>query len=398
MKPFKMNSFIVWLFAIVSGACVANIYYAQPLLDAIARDFSVDPASIGAVVTLTQIGYALGLLFLVPLGDTLNRRILVASQMFISAVALLTVAMTTSALIFFIALMVVGLLAVIVQTLVVFAADLATPTQRGVIVGRVTSGIVLGILGARTIAGFLSDTSGWRTVYFLSSFLLFILSGVYFWIIPAQTPKNSDLSYTQLVRSVFVIYFEEPLLRYRALIAFFSFAAFSTLWTSLVLPLSAPPIEFSHTQIGLFGLAGVIGAVGAGKAGVWADRGKGQWTSGISLALLALSWFFIAFLDRSIGLLILGIVLLDFAVQAVHVTNQTMIFTLRPEVRSRLVASYMIFYSLGSGLGSIASTTIFARFGWLGVCILGAAFSVMGFLIWWWSCSASTKGVMVAQK
>lgn len=191
-----------------------------------------------------------------------------------------------------------------------------------------------------------------------------------------------SLSYWQLLRSVLTLFAEERVLRVRAVLALLIFAAFSILWTSLVLPLSAPPFSLSHTAIGAFGLAGAAGALAAARAGRLADRGFGQRTTGIALALLLISWLAIRYGDQSLFPLIIGIILLDLAVQAVHVTNQSMILSIRPEARSRLTAGYMVFYSIGSAAGSIASTSIYAYAGWGGVCWLGAGVSAIALLFW----------------
>jgi predicted MFS family arabinose efflux permease len=179
-----------------------------------------------------------------------------------------------------------------------------------------------------------------------------------------------------------VLFREEPLLRVRAVLALLIFATFSVLWTSMVLPLSAPPMSLSHTGVGLFGLAGVAGALGAGRAGQLADRGWGQWTTGAALALMLMAWLPIAFTLSSLWALVIGVVLLDLAIQAVHVTNQSMLLAVRPDARSRLVGGYMVFYSIGSASGSIASTLVYAWTGWPGVCALGAAISMTALLFW----------------
>lgn len=373
---------IVLLFAVACGLSVANIYYAHPLLDAMAHDLSISTASIGIVVTVTQIGYALGLFFIVPLGDLLDRRLLIVTQAFISSLALIIVAFAPNAIVFLTGMIAVGLLAVVVQVLVAFAATLAAEEERGSVVGTVTSGVVIGILAARFVAGVLTDLGGWRLVYMLSGVFTLIMAGLLFRVLPHQKKNNTVSSYPELLRSVISLFIEEPLLRIRAVLALLIFAVFSVLWTSLVLPLTAPPFLLSHTEVGLFGLAGIAGALGARRAGYYADHALGQRITGISLALLTLSWVPIAMTGFSLLALVVGVILLDMAVQAVHVTNQSMLFAKRPEASSRLVGGYMIFYSIGSGIGSITSTMAYASFGWLGVCILGAAISALALLFW----------------
>ncbi|ANY70846.1 transporter [Paenibacillus sp. BIHB 4019] len=370
------------LFAFACGLAVANIYFAQPLLDAISGELGIAASSIGAVITVTQICYALGLLLLVPLGDLINRRTLIATQMLLSVIALLVVGFSTSSAVLFAGIAIVGLLAVVTQTLVAFAAALALPAERGQIVGVVTSGIVMGILLARTFAGILTDIAGWRSVYLASAALTLMMAVALYRILPRDERQRDSLSYWQLLRSVPTLFAEERVLRVRAVLALLIFAAFSILWTSLVLPLSAPPFSLSHTAIGAFGLAGAAGALAASRAGRLADHGFGQRTTGIALALLLISWLAIRYGDQSLFPLIIGIILLDLAVQAVHVTNQSMILSIRPEARSRLTAGYMVFYSIGSAAGSIASTSIYAYAGWGGVCWLGAGVSSIALLFW----------------
>lgn len=370
------------VFAVAAGLSVANIYYAQPLLDAMARDFAIAPAVIGLVVALTQLGYGLGLVFIVPLGDLVDRRRLVVSQGVLSVIALVAVAMARTEAILFAGMAAVGLLAVVVQVLVSFAATLATPAARGRAVGMVTSGVVTGILGARFIAGVLADLGGWRAVYLTSALLTLAMVVLLSRILPRNLPPDSTDSYAATLWSIPVLFLNDRILLARGILALLIFAAFSTFWTALVLPLSAAPFNYSHSRIGLFGLAGMAGAIAATGAGRLADRGLGQWTTGVSLTLLLASWGLIALLPVSIPALLIGVVLLDLAVQAVHVTNQSIIFERHPQARSRLVGGYMVFYSLGSACGAMAGTMAHAFAGWTGVSILGAGFSAAALLAW----------------
>ncbi|WP_313637928.1 MFS transporter [Paenibacillus sp.] len=378
----SMSRYMTLLFAVACGMSVANIYFAQPLLDHLSREFGIDYSSIGILITITQIFYAVGLLLLVPLGDLLNQRRLIIGQMLLSVVALIIVSTASSSTILFVGMASVGLLAVVTQTLVAFAATMAAPAERGRIVGMVTSGIVIGILLARSISGILTDLAGWRSVYLVSAALVLFMVCTLFRVLPNVEREVRSLSYSQLLRSVFMLFVQERVLRIRAILALLIFTAFSILWTSVVLPLSAPPLSLSHTVIGAFGLAGIVGALAAARAGKLADRGYGQRTTGIALLLLLISWWFISFTERSLLALVIGIVLLDLAVQAVHVTNQSIIFALRMEARSRLTAGYMVFYSIGSATGSIASTQIYSHYGWNGVCWLGASVSAVALLFW----------------
>lgn len=377
-----MSRAVILLFATACGMSVANIYFAQPLLDQLALEFAIDHSIIGLIITITQIFYGLGLLLLVPLGDLLNQRRLIIGQMLLSTVALFIVGTASYAVVLFAGMALVGLLAVVTQTLVAFAATMASSTERGRVVGIVTSGIVIGILLARTFAGLLTDLTGWRSVYLVSATLMLLMVGLFLKVLPKGEREVKSLSYWQLISSVFTLFIQERTLLIRSVVAMLIFANFSILWTPLVLPLSAAPLALSHSVIGAFGLVGVTGAFAAAQAGKLADRGYGQKTTGIALMLLLISWLFINYLEQSLWALVVGIVLLDLAVQAVHVTNQAMILPLRTEARSRLTAGYMVFYSIGSAGGSIASTQTYALFGWEGVCLLGASISTIALLFW----------------
>ncbi|PGC25734.1 MFS transporter [Bacillus wiedmannii] len=378
-----MSRYMTLLFAIACGMAVANIYFAHPLLDSLSNEFKISHSTIGIVITITQVCYALGLLLFVPLGDLLNQKKIIIVQMLLSVIALIIIGVAPSTIVLFIGMALVGILATVTQTLVAYVSILANPAERGRIVGFATSGVVIGILLARTFAGTLTDLAGWRSVYLTSAILLLCVTFLLHRNLPTlEHKKVTTLSYRKLIYSVFLLFIEERLLRIRGILALLIFTSFSILWTSLVLPLSATPHNLSHTAIGAFGLAGVAGALAATKAGQLADKGLGQRTTGIALLLLVLSWLLIKSINHSLLLLVFGIILLDLAVQAVHVTNQSILFTVRPEARSRLTASYMIFYSIGSATGAILSTNIYAKYGWDGVCILGVSVSACALLFW----------------
>ncbi|AXP07187.1 MFS transporter [Pseudomonas fluorescens] len=378
------------LFSVTCALAVANVYFAQPLLASMAESLGVASGLIGVVVTATQVGYALGLLFIVPLGDRVDRKRLVFAQLVLSAIALAAVGAAQHWLALLGAMIVMGLLAVVVQVLVAYAAALSSPSQRGQAVGAVTSGVVLGILLARFTSGVIADLAGWRGVYFVSSGLMLAIAAVFWAVVPAAVSPRHRQPYLALIRSLFRLFATEPMLRSRGLLALLIFAAFSVLWTAMVLPLSAAPLSLSHTAIGLFGLAGVAGALAARRAGRWADQGFGQRVTGLSLGLLTLSWLPITFAETSLIALVCGVVLLDFAVQAVHVTNQSLIFAARPDAQSRMVGAYMCFYSVGSALGAVAATQVYALWGWAAVSLLGALISLAALALWMASMHFST--------
>ena len=370
----RLTPWLTCLFSLTAALAVANVYFAQPLLESMATSLSVQSATVGLVVTLTQIGYAVGLLFIVPLGDLVNRKYLVITQLLLLATALTVAGLSQRWFMFLGAMARVGMMAVVVQIVVACTAALAAPAGRGKAVGMVTSGVVLGILLARLTSGVIADLAGWRAVYLSAASLMLAQA------MPAVRKTPMAGSYLALMTSVFHLLMTEPTLRVRGVFALLIFAAFSVLWTALVLPLSAQGL--SHTQIGLFGLAGIAGALAASKAGHWADRGAAQRVTGVSLALLLFAWAPIARAETSLPLLVIGVIILDFAIQAVHVTNQSLIFAARPDAQSRLVGAYMCFYSVGSALGAVVATQCYAHWGWNAVCLAGAGISAAALFFW----------------
>ncbi|MGE9773651.1 MFS transporter [Acinetobacter baumannii] len=375
---------VILLFAIASGASVANVYYAQPLLDILASDFNVSHAAIGGVVTATQIGCALALVFLVPLGDLVNRRRLMAIQLMALISALLMVAFAHSTIVLLTGMLAVGLLGTaMTQGLIAYAASAAAPHEQGHVVGTAQSGVFIGLLLARVFSGGISDVAGWRGVYFCAAIIMLMIALPLWRRLPHLNVQPVTMRYSQLLTSMLKLLRQEKVLQVRGVLALLIFAAFNILWSALVLPLSAPPYNFSHTVIGSFGLFGVIGALAATRAGQWADRGYAQRTSLAALLILLLAWWPLSLMTYSLWALVIGIVLLDLGGQALHVTNQSMIFRTRPEAHSRLVGLYMLFYAIGSGLGAISTTATYAYAGWLGVCSLGACVSLLALLFWW---------------
>jgi predicted MFS family arabinose efflux permease len=385
------------LLAVSCGVSVANVYYAQPLLDALALEFGIAHAALGMVIAATQLGSALALLFVVPLGDLLDRRRLMLVQLGLLSAALLAVGLAPATPLLLCGMLAVGLLGTaMTQGLIAYAAATAAPAKRGRIVGTVQAGVLIGLLSARTVAGLLADLAGWRAVYCGSALLALLLGAILWRALPLQTaaaaapPSPGEAGpaggmaprYLQLLRSMLAMLLTDRTLQVRGMIAMLMFGALSIFWTALVLPLSAPPHALSHTAIGAFGLVGVLGALAAARTGSLADRGLGQRTSGAALALLAAAWLPLAFTGQSLWALVAGIMVLDLAGQAIHVTNQSMIFSRHPQAHSRVVACYMMFYAAGSGLGALASTRVYASAGWLGVCALGAGVSLAALLFW----------------
>lgn len=370
------------LLAVTAGLAVGNVYAVQPLLGSISASLRIAPGDIGWVVTMTQVGYAFGLVFIVPMGDLGDRRKLILALGLVTSLALVIVASARGPWVLFAGVVAVGLTAVLAQVSVTYAAALATPAARGRAIGGVTTGIVAGILGARFVAGFLADLGGWRCVYVTSAMLMLLTVALMARTLPPLTLSEASERYGIAVRSVPRLFLHDRTLMVRGLLALLIFASFSTFWTAMVLPLSQPPFSYSHTTIGLFGLVGIAGAVAASGAGRLADRGFTQSVTGLSLAMLAGSWILIALLPYSIAMLVAGVVLLDLAVQAVHVSSQSLLLARHPHVGSRLIGGYMVFYSTGSGLGAIGATVCFARGGWFAVTLLGEGFALAALTVW----------------
>ncbi|RKT88996.1 Predicted arabinose efflux permease, MFS family [Saccharopolyspora antimicrobica] len=371
----------VLLLSVAVGLCVASNYYAQPLLDTIARDLGMTAASASLVVTFAQVGYALGLVFLLPLGDLLERRRLVCGLTAATSISLVLTAIAPNGALLLAGAALTGLLSVTAQILVPFAADLASPHQRGRVVGTVMTGLVLGMLLARTASGALATIGGWRTVYWVAALAMLVLTAVLHRSLP-QFRGTAASSYPGLVRSTARLLVEEPVLRLRAVIGMLAFACFSVLWTSLAFLLSGPGHGWSEGEIGLIGLFGAAGAIAAQLAGRLADRGLTTLTTIVGAVALLASWGLLLLGAHSLVLLIAGIVLLDLAHQGVHITNQSLIYALRPDARGRITSAYMTCYFAGGAIGSALAAVVHARAGWTGVCALGAVLAGALCLIW----------------
>lgn len=373
---------LILLMSVATGLAVASNYYAQPLLDTITRAFDLSASSAGFIVTAAQLGYAAGLLFLVPLGDMFERRMLIVSMTLLAAGGMLITASSQSLTMMIIGTALTGLFSVVAQILVPLAATLASPEKRGKVVGTIMSGLLLGILLARTVAGLLASLGGWRTVYWVASVLMVVMA-LALWRGLPKVKQENHLNYPQLLASVFSLFTQDKLLRTRALLGCFTFANFSILWTSMAFLLAAPPFNYSEGVIGLFGLAGAAGALGARPAGGLADKGKSHLTTSAGLILLLLSWAAIWYGHVSVLALIVGILVLDLTVQGVHITNQTVIYRVKPEARNRLTAGYMTSYFIGGAAGSLISASAWQHAGWSGVCAIGAIVATLNLLVWW---------------
>ena len=364
-----------------TGVIIANNYYAQPLEAAIAEAFHASSAAVGAVLTTIQLSYALGLALLVPLGDLLERRRLVVTMLTITALGQVGVALSPALAVLASAAAVVALTSVAAQILVPFAAHLARDGEQGKTISTVMSGLLVGVLLSRVVAGVVAELLGWRAVFVLGAVLTAVALIALWRALPVLEPATR-LRYPALLRSVLTLLREEPVLRWRIVYSASSYAAFGAVWTSIGFLLARPPHNLSEGVIGLFSLFGVAGALAARGAGKLADRGLAHWTVGATLLLTALSMVFIGAGTVSLVALAIGLVVFDAGVQGTHISNQTIVYALRPEARSRLNSAYMTAYFLGGAAGSGLSAAVYAGYGWLGVSVLAAAFPAAGWCAW----------------
>ncbi|MEU9350944.1 MFS transporter [Streptomyces griseoloalbus] len=369
------------LLAVVCGVAVASIYAAQPVLEPMGQDLGVSAELTGWIVATGQFGYLAGLVLLVPLGDIADRRRLIAVHLAVTAAGMLLTAAAPAAWMAFAGLAAAGVFAVVVQTTVAYAASVSPPGERGRTIGVVTSGVVVGILGARVVTGALAELWGWRSVYAVLAALSLALAALVMTALPADERPRTTIGYGQALASLGSLFTERAFLT-RGVIAFFLFASFGTLWSGFSLPLADAPWELTESQIGLFGIAGLFGALGAARAGRWADAGRAIPVTGLALALLITSWAAIGQLPNSLWLLAIGVIVLDFAVQAVHVSSQHLLTTAHPDRTSSVIGSYMVFYSLGSALGAAATTALYSAYGWQASSLLGAAFAACALAVW----------------
>lgn len=377
---------LVMLLACAAGLSVANVYYAQPLLDLIAQDFKLDYSWVGLVVSLTQVGSIIALIFIVPLGDLLPRKSLMLFQSIILCLALISLVFSDHIFTLLLSMLIVGMLGTaMTQGLIVYASVLAAADERGKIVGTVQAGVLIGILLSRVLSGSLADWFGWQGVYIFSVLCMSMIS-VFLWkylaVIRIEKDPIQQSTYSQIIFSLFEQLFKNRVLQIRGVLAFIIFVNLNLFWNALVFPLSVQPFEYSHSLIGFLGIIGAIGAVMAIRVGGLADRGYAQCVTQYAFLLLIGAWGILTCLYFSIWVFILAIILFDVAIQSVHVINQSLIFQADIRLHGRLVGAYMLFYALGSAVGSLLATTLYGHWGWYAVCAAGILLSVIGYLFW----------------
>lgn len=368
-------------FAVAGGLAVGNLYWAQPLIQEIARSFDVSAAAAASLVTVTQIGYALGIFLIVPLGDVLNRRKMIPLILGLSAIALIGAAAAPTFSLLLAALGGVGLTTVSAQLLTPLASELAAPQQRGRVLGTIASGALIGVLLSRTISGAVAEFIGWRAIYVFAAVLAVALAVVLSFMIP-RLEQRPATNYFRLLGSVFTTVAQHRAAGPTVLISAIVFSVFSLFWTSLTYLLAAPPLSFTVGQIGLFGLAGLAGALAARRAGSFHDRGWSVPASGVALGLLAVSLLGAWLAQSSVVGLIVVVIVLDLAAQAALVLGQTRLLSLPGQNRSRLNTAFIVSNFLGGAIGSALAGPLWAAGGWPAITTTALAIVTVALLVW----------------
>ena len=376
-----MSRGLTLLFAIAGGAAVGNLYWAQPLLTDIAASLGVSSAAAGLLITVTQVGYALGVLLVVPLGDTLNRRRLIPAMMLCSAVALAASALAPTYVMLLACLAGVGLTTVAGQMLTPLAGDLATDDQRGSVVGTVASGLLIGILTSRTISGLLADAFGWRAIYMAATVVMVAVAILLWRQLPTVAPRAA-VPYRFLLGSVFGTVGVHRSVQVTLVLGASAFSVFTMFWTGLTFLLSSSPFSYSVTQIGLVGLVGLAGALAVQRAGALHDRGWSVPATGAGLALALISLVLAGVGSASIGLLLLAVLLLDVAIQAVNVLNQTRLFAVDASARSRLNTAFVTSNFIGGAIGSALAGLLWQLGGWPFLMFGGSVLIGFALIVW----------------
>lgn len=375
-----LTKLLILIMAITCGLTVANLYYIQPLLGDIAKSFNVHEVIVGSAAMLTQIGYAVGMIFILPLGDIKERKNLITTMLLFSVISLFTMAFSQNIYMLIVSSFAIGFTSIIPQLIIPLAAQLSNPNERGKIIGTVMSGLLIGILVSRTISGLIGNYFGWRVVYIVAAIMMIILILVLRKVIPVTNPV-SEVRYFDLLKSLPKLIKDEPILREASLNGALMFAAFSAFWTALTFLLESPHYNMGAQAAGLLGLVGIVGALAAPLVGKLADKKGSRYVIGICIIIVSLSYIlFLALGFKMIGLII-GVILLDLGVQSSNISNQARVHSMNEEKRNRINTVYMVSFFLGGSLGSFLGSSAYSNFGWFGVCIFGIITQIIALFI-----------------
>ncbi|AAK81408.1 putative MFS family arabinose efflux permease [Clostridium acetobutylicum] len=375
-----LNKLLIMVMSIACGLTVANLYYIQPLLADISKTFNVSEISVGSAAMLTQIGYAVGMVLILPLGDIKERRNLITTILLFSVISLASMFFSSNIYILTISSFAVGFTSIIPQLIIPLAAQLSNQKDRGRIIGTVMSGLLIGILVSRTFSGILGAYWGWRVVYIIAAIMMIFLMIALRKLLPVSKP-SSNVKYIELLKSMFQLIKSEPVLREASINGAMMFAAFSAFWTSLTFLLQSPHYNMGSQAAGLFGLVGVSGALAAPLVGRIADKKGPRFIIGICIPIITISYLLFLLLGFKIFGLILGVMLLDLGVQSGNVSNQTRVHSLNEKMRNRINTVYMVSFFLGGAFGSFMGSFTYVHFGWYGVCIFGISTQIITFII-----------------
>jgi predicted MFS family arabinose efflux permease len=370
-----LNTFTLWTMAITTGLVVANLYYNQPLLVDIGHTFNVNSAKVGKVAMLTQVGYAVGMFFIVPLADMFKRKRLMLIDFAFIVLSLLLAGFAPNINVLLIASFFIGASSMIPQLLIPMAAHLAKPHERGKKIGFVMSGLLIGILLSRTLSGFVAAHFGWRSMFYIAAALMVVMWALVYFLLPEVEPEYKG-TYKNLMRSMIDLIRDDAKLRLAALRGALCFACFSAFWSTLTFLLKQN-FNMGSDVAGMFGLVGAFGALAVGAMGRLSDKMDPYHLSSFTLLLVIISFVVFGFSAHSIAGLILGVVLLDMGVQATHISNQAIIFATNSGARNRINTIYMVTYFIGGAAGTYVATQVWNLYQWNGVCIIGIVVSTI---------------------
>jgi len=376
-----MKRITLVLFAIASGFAVGNLYFVQPLLGRISTDLGTSVTHNGLLVTLVQLGYVAGIIFLLPLGDVLNRKLFVPIMMTIAGIGQLAISQSTSFTLVAVAFVFVGFSTISGQVLIPLTTELSDDENRGKNSSFVVAGMLIGILGARTASGVLSDLVTWHGTFIIFGLLNILLAWTLFFNIPV-TYTAVKISYPKLITGIFALWAKNPWVLRVMLNTSMTMMVFSATWTSITFLMTAPPYNFSTSQIGVWGLVGIVGASAAGFTGRSIDKGNGDRNAMWAFALSAVAMVIGAFTPLSLVFLLVSLVLREFTGQAIGINNQTKLLSLFPQARSRVNAGFVSINFVGQAIGSVVAVILWPIFGWVGIQLICAAWSVLGLLFW----------------
>lgn len=376
-----LTSSLILLLSITCGVVVANMYYIQPIGTKVATSLSVSTSAIGILTMLTQLGYALGLLFLVPLGDVVDRPKLIIRMAALSAISLLAAFFAPSFTLFACASFLIGLLSIVPQIIIPYGAVLAGPKARGKVMGTLLSGLLVGILLSRTVSGIVASLFSWRMIYLFALVLVAILTGLLYWKMPrTQIKTTSSVSYLDSLKSLPYLVKTQRLLRETSISGFFMFGTFSIFWSTLIFYISSPVYHWGTFEAGILAIFGLSGAVAAPIVGRLSDSYSERKIVGMGLVMQTLSFVALLVAGSHLVVLLVAIILLDVGNQFGQVANQTRVQGLGEAASNRNNTVFMFMYFIGGATGSLLGTTMWQQFGWLGVTLTGLAFQFCAYI------------------